>query len=345
MVHREWACVPRLAGAKGGMRLRTGIIVAACAAALAGSAIAVAATDGGHHARARVREVAVRELALLPYHGGAGAGGWCLSEVGKGSEDGGYEGCSVGAVRDALFQGPVIAESRMGLVKPPMAPFSQAFVLVTPQVAAVSVPGYRRIATQASSLLPDHLRGAIVQLRGRVGEMPPSFPSAHLVAWGSSGKPIAQSVVHAAPLAFEEPSREWSHGERAPRGVCSLSVSGLDEASFQEGSVMSAVKPHLDVRGREFIDCARSTYLLGKWPVQMEANVMLDAARPGTPPAPLPAVRPFPGHPGIFTGPGGTEGSVLVRRIPGAWLLVGKGKSLSQRLTLLEHLHATLHIA
>ena len=103
---------------------------------------------------------------------------------------------------------------------------------------------------------------------------------------------------------------------------------------------MTAVRPHPNVRGREFVDCLRANYLLDNWPI--EANVLLDAAHPGSVPALLPAMPPLARHPGVFQGPGG-EGETVARRIPNAWLLVSKGKGLEQRLKVLEHLRATFH--
>jgi hypothetical protein len=162
-----------------------------------------------------------------------------------------------------------------------------------------------------------------------------------IIAWNKDGSPIAPTTVSAPALTFGVPSRSWSRGQRAPRGVCSISLDGLDEASsLQGGAVMTAVRPRRDVRGREFVNCARSEYLLaGKR--FAEADVLLDAAHPGATPAPLPGIRPLPGHSGIFLGEG-AGGKELACRIPDAWLLVTQGKDLAQHLALLEHLRATV---
>jgi hypothetical protein len=71
--------------------------------------------------------------------------------------------------------------------------------------------------------------------------------------------------------------------------------------------------------------------------------MLLDAAHPGATPASLLGMRLLAGHRGVFIGPGSESGE-LARRIPGAWLLVSQGANISQRLTLLEHPHATLHL-
>jgi hypothetical protein len=212
-------------------------------------------------------------------------------------------------------------------------------VLTTSQVAAVSFEGYGRIATYANALLPDHMRGAVVELRGRTGEgqtgelalrMLQMLHNIKIIEWSKDGRPIARTIATAPALTFGVPSRSWSRGQHAPQGICSISVSGLDEASsFQEGTVMTAVRPHRDVRGREFVNCARVDYwLAGKWLIG--ADVLLDAAHPGATPARLPGTRPLPGHSGIFVA-AGAEGKELARRVPGAWLLVTQGEDLAQR--------------
>jgi hypothetical protein len=71
------------------------------------------------------------------------------------------------------------------------------------------------------------------------------------------------------------------------------------------------------------------------------------SARPGSKltgtcrsaPAPLPAMRAVAGSGGgTFDGPG-EEGSQVVRRVRGAWLVVSKGDDENQRLMLPAHLH------
>lgn len=212
--------------------------------------------------------------------------------------------------------------------------------LVEAPVAAVSFKGYPRIATHASALLPDHLRGAIIKLSKPLRS--PRFPLGHLIAWNRSGKPIPQTFTKGRALTFEMPVRGWSNGAPAPRGVCEIDVSGVRGLEPQSGGVVNEVEPHADVLGREFLDCAHSYYLLNQsWP--LDAYVLLDAAHPGVTPAPLPGMRPLAGHRGVFIGPGPDNGE-LARPIPGAWLVVTAGEGISRRLMLLKHLHATLHL-
>jgi hypothetical protein len=316
---------------------------------VAGGAIAFAVTGGSSHARSRWREIAIHERVVLLPSGEAGVGGWCLTTLGGSA--GGQTGCTANG--PSASEGPIVAEkSRPRVyVVGRSAPANVVIVLTTSQVAAVSFEGYRRIATHVDTLLPDHMRGAVLELRGRVGALPLrpfhitlplGVPHLKIIAWSKDGRPIARTFAKAPALTFGMPSRSWSRGQRVPRGICSISASGLGEASFQEGTVVTTVRPHRDVRGREFVNCAHVDYLLaGKRLVG--ADVLLDAADPGATPTRLPGIRPLSGHSGIFVG-AGAEGKELARRIPDAWLLVTQGEDLAQRLALLEHLRATVHL-
>ncbi len=289
----------------------------------------------------RVRELAgVGEVALVPSHN-AGVGGWCVVRLPGG---GGGE-CSASqrpaeAGRGSL-QGPILVESghRIAFLEKRRW-VSGVVALVQPRVAAVSFQGYGRIATRTSALLPDHLRGAVIRLSSPLRS--PGFPLGNLIAWSGSGKRIPQTFTKGRSLTFGMPVRRWSNGIPAPRGVCEISVRGVGGLEPQSGGVVSEVEPHADVLGREFLDCAHSYYLLNqKWP--LDAYVLLDAAHPGTTPAPLPGMRPLAQHRGVFIGPDPESGE-LARRVPGAWLVVAAGEGVSQRLVLLKHLHATLHL-
>ena len=329
------------------MKTRKGIIVVVGALALAGGgSIALAATGGGETPRARsVKELAgAGEVALLPSHN-AGVGGWCLAQlVGSGGGEASARGdCqprgSKLSTEKGPFQGPIVAEAGIGLsALNESGPWvSTVVALVKATAAAVSFKGYKQIVTHASALLPDHLRGAIIELqRSRMSKPRPRLPHGPLIAWSKTGKPIPQTFTPGSPLAFAAPVRSWSNGAPARRGVCDISVSGVAGLQLQSGGVVSEIKPHADVRGREFLNCAHSYYQLNeKWPI--EAYVLLDAADPGAPPATMPSMRPLSGHRGVFIGPGRSE--ELARRIPGAWLLVSEGEDTAQRLTLLERLH------
>jgi hypothetical protein len=324
------------------------VAAAACpliAAACAGSAGGVSRTDASHGTLVASRE----ELILFP-NLGAGEGGWCLTTVKAG-------GCQT--FRLPVFQGPIVIEhwsGRQSFTSNGKSSSSravkEAIVLTTSEVAAVSLEGRAPIETHAESVLPDQLRAVVVELRGEsrrrerglFGEMVPAplpFPRSHFTALSSKGEPIPQTRAPGPPLEFHVPSRRWGRSQPAPQGACGVMVGGFAGLTFEGGGVMTAVRPHTDVRGQEFVDCVKTTYMLGNWP--LEADVLLDAAHPGSTPAPLPAMRPLAGHPGVFQGPG-VEGETVARRIPGAWLLVAKGRGLEQRLTLLEHLRVTMYL-
>jgi hypothetical protein len=69
---------------------------------------------------------------------------------------------------------------------------------------------------------------------------------------------------------------------------------------------------------------------------------VLNAAHPGARPEQLHDFKPMPGHPGAFEAAGWT--GLVARRIPGAWIVVEGGSGLQQRLTVLEHLRASIHL-
>lgn len=281
--------------------------------------------------------VSHEEVVLLPRLG-AGEGGWCLTTISA-------VGCPT--LHLPVFQGPIVIENWSGQGSSSQTPVREAVILTTSQVAAVSLEGRAPIATRAESVLPNHLRVAVVELRGGSGgrvlgiTAPPALPRSHFTALDSKGEAIPQRRTPGPPLEFEVPSRSWGQSASAPPGVCGIEAKGLAGLVSEGGSVMTTVRPHPDIRGREFVDCLRASYLLDNWP--LEADVLLDAGHPGSTPPPLTAMRPLAGHPEIFQGPG-VEGETIARRIPGAWLLVAKGKDLGQRLIFLEHLRVRIRL-
>lgn len=262
-------------------------------------------------------------VLLLPPSGG-GEGGWCMT-TSSGE-------CPSLYSRPVSY--PIVAETWGGSGSPPV---DEGVVLTTSEVAAVSVNGSRAIPTRAESVLPDGLRAVVVELRGHslLGPRP------RFTALDSRGDPIQRTTAPHPQIRFLVPSRTWKHPASAPRGICGLEATPLAGLVVGGGSVMTQVRPHREVFGREFVSCASTSYLFKNWPIV--ADVLLDASHPGTTPASLPVMHPLQGHPGVFQGPG-VEGATVARRIPGAWVLVAKGKGLLQRLTLLEHLHAIVYI-
>jgi len=299
---------------------------------------AVAVSVGGGEGGPAVREVASEQAVVLFPHAGAGGGGWCVRTV-RG------RGCPT-ALRP-VSAGPILIEDWTGTSSSTEAPVDKAVVLTTSDAVAVSLEGRAPIPTRAGPGLPDGLRAAVVELRGGsgtrvVGALAPlPFPQARFVALNAAGARISQTDGSAVPLEFEVASQSWGGSASEPPGVCSLELSGLAGLVSEGGSVMTTVETHRDVRGREFVNCASASYRLGAWPI--EAYVLVDAARVGATPGPLLAMQALPGHPGVFQAPG-VAGQVVARRMPGAWLVAGGGEGLDQRLTVLEHMRAAIHL-
>jgi hypothetical protein len=268
-----------------------------------------------------------RVLLLPP--GGGGEGGWCMTTA--------PDECPSLYSRPVRY--PIVAETWGGYGSPPV---DEGVVLTTSEAAAVSVNGSQAIPTRAESVLPDGLRAVVVELRGHnlFEDVRPRF-----TALDSRGDPVPQATAPHAQLRFLLPSQTWKHPASAPRGICGLQATPLAGLVVGGGSVMTEVRPHREVFGREFVSCANTAYLFKNWPIV--AGILMDASHSGTTPASLPAMQPLQGHPGILQGPGpgpGVEGETIARRIPRAWLFVAEGEGLQQRLTLLQHLQATVRL-
>jgi hypothetical protein len=88
-----------------------------------------------------------------------------------------------------------------------------------------------------------------------------------------------------------------------------------------------------------FVSCASNSYPYEGWP--LVASVLLDPADPGSRPAALPGMRPLEGHDDVYEAEG-SDGHMLMRRVPGAWLIVARGRNNGQLLRVLDHLTATV---
>jgi hypothetical protein len=314
-------------------------ILSLCACLCSVLSVAACATSaGGGDGVTRVTQVAPGSEVVLQPTLGAGEGGWCLTVVGA-------TGCPT---LHMPTQGtPIIVENWSGESSSSRGPVREGIALTTGVVAAVSLEGRLPVATHAQPGLPDHLRSVLVELRGGTGRRVlggnagPALPRARFKALNSKDEPIVQSRVPGATLEFHFPSQNLGTAQATLRGVCRIVAKNVSGLLYEGGMVMVTVRPHRDVYGKEFVSCIRTSYLLDNWP--LAAVVLLDAAHPGTAPASLPTFHRLVGHAGIFEG-FTLEGEAVARRTSGAWLIVTKGNGLGQRLTLLEHLRATVHL-
>jgi hypothetical protein len=315
--------------------LGTMAVVASLLAATGCGGLAAVGSQTG----ARGHQEASRESVILAPNLGAGEGGWCVTTA-RGA----------GACPSAgmpVLRGPIIVEvwggqgSSFGSGRAmPVASIGEGMVLTSSDVAAVSFAGGTPIPTHAESSLPDHLRGAILNIRSASsGGVPIAVTSARFIALNADGQPMPETRSPGPRLQFHFPSQRLGHSADSETGVCSVDATGISGSVFEGGAVMTALKPHTDVRGKEFVDCLQASYRVEGWP--LEVDVLLDAAHPGSTPATLPVAQPLAGHHGVFVGPG-LEAESLARRVSGGWLLVSKGKDLGQRLAVLEHLYVSI---
>jgi hypothetical protein len=254
----------------------------------------------------------------------SGVAGWCLV-VGSPS------GCPMARI----YRGPIVA---LGLSYVDGSLVEVA--LTASEVAAVSVDG-RSVTTRAESALPNGLRAVVVEIpgtRGRIG-FPRSLP--RFTPLNASGQPIPQSRESGkSSIVFDPFVLRWQSPKPESHGICRIEAVGLHGLTAQWGSVVTQVRSYHGFVRRPFLSCVNTEFYLENWPLL--SAVLLDASRPGTVPAPLPAMKPIAKHPGVFNAIS-DEGSVVVRRIKGAWLVVAGGRGLQQRVILLEHLRATVH--
>jgi hypothetical protein len=273
-----------------------------------------------------------REVLLVPPIQ-AGIGGWCMTYVGAGMWGWPGRGC----LKPEGKIGPIFTESWSGGSPPPVR---TGVALVRSNVAAVSIDGESSIPTRAEPSLPAGLRSVFIEIHNssRGGARFPTF-----AAQDRHGTLIRQAEMAGPPLAFQMRAvRLWQEPAEIPNGVCGIHTAPFRPLIAQSGAVVAQLRSGKGIIGRPFLSCASTQYLLGE--VFLKAAVLLDAKHPGTTPGPLPKMRKLAGHPGVFEALG-SEGEMLARRVPGAWLVVAKGASVKQRLSVLEHISATLQLS
>ncbi len=142
-------------------------------------------------------------------------------------------------------------------------------------------------------------------------------------------------------MEHEVAGRSWSPPAPEPAGACELRAAQLHGLVTNAGFVVTRAKPVNGVIGRPFLSCASASYSLEGWP--MVGCVLLDARQPGTRPDSLPGVRAVTGSTDVFDALG-SNGPMVARRVPGAWLVVSGGEGEAQRRTLLERLRAKVNL-
>jgi hypothetical protein len=336
---RTVACCRRRGALSSGGTLAAALLIAPLVTAACGGSV----KHPDNTSTMRVTQRAGREDVILFPVLGAGEGGWCLSSANDAGVD-----CPTYVLpsRAGPFAGPIVVESWSGGNSGSTGPVRTALVLTTGEVAAVSFEGGAPIRTRGQASLPDHMRSALVELRGGSGkrvfgieEVPP-LPRVRFTALNARGEHLPEGHALGPALQFHSTVRRWE-GSRGPGGgICELRTKPLARLSSAGGGVMTSAAPHTDVRGREFVDCTERTYRLDGWTIQ--ADLLIDAAHPGAPPPPLPAMQPLrgSGRDAVLQGPGAAAQTVA-RRVPGGWLVVTKGSGLKQRLALLEHLEVS----
>lgn len=300
-----------------------------------------ARTDGGDRAAAAglaasdAHDFNVRLAPRLE----VGQAGWQLFFEEHGRQTGGQ------GDGPALSSNPIVAGGGSGAA----GSHRWSTVLVTtPNVTAILLDGKTRVPTIALPGLPYGYRAAHIVTAvapaeerippglGRPGEGPAS-----LVPLDAQGQPI-----HSKPsdrTASQGNVRAWEYPAQTPQGACGLSASPLHGLTASGGTALSDVRPYPaelvggQIVGHAFLPCVSVEYHLRGVPLQ--ALIMLDAAHPGAPVAALPDFKPVRGAPGLLD-----EGSLTARREGDAWLIVGQGRGVAQRVELLRHLTALVRL-
>jgi hypothetical protein len=315
------------------------IVVAVCACVVCVSACLGAADPSRPLVRrhGESQRAGNEEVVLVPILAG-GAAGWCATVVAKE-----VVGCEPTRTRPILNEGCGPQEYSPHLI--------EAYAVTTSHVAAVSIEGGSPIPTHAESVLPDGLRAVFVEIHSQ-RVLSRRLPCPRFTPFDAAGKVLQPYPVVGMQLAFVLPGRlTWQSPAYPPSGDCAISMTRLPGVSPRRGSMATSIRSYPKLTGRAFLSCIDVKYHVfvprgGERDVG--ATVLLDAARPGATPAPLPDMKPLPGHTTIFEAPS-TGGEMVARRIPGAWLVAeeageGGSKGFRQPLRLLKHLHATVDL-
>lgn len=222
------------------------------------------------------------------------------------------------------------------------------FLLTTPNVASILVEGKTRVPTRTLPGLPYGYRAAriLTAISPAEERIAPGFGHGpqgprSLVPLNAQGQPISSRPDNRTP--FQGTVRSWEYPGPTPEGSCGLRASGIEGLSAQGGKALSGVQPYPareiggQIVGHAFLPCVSVLYHLDGMPLR--ALILLDAAHPGSRAAALPDFRPVRGAPGLVE-----EGGLTARREGSAWLIVGQGSGVAQRVRLLRHLNAIVKL-
>jgi hypothetical protein len=239
---------------------------------------------------------------------------------------------------------PILLEGRLGGSDGASAPrVFRGFLLTSSSVAAVSIDGGPPIPTVPAVESPLELRSVLYEIPG-VGpsqfdrtfrvKVTPLDVNGHQVV----SLPPPQRTPSPAPVLE---TRTWTFPAPAARGLCQMTPNRLNGLTEQSGSVVSILRPATGLLGRPFMSCANTEWRRGE--LSLESFMLLDAEHPGTTPATISGLAPVDGRSAVFQSRLAGE-SVAARRVPGAWLVVKGGPNLRERLVLLTHLRASVHV-
>ena len=233
-----------------------------------------------------------------------------------------------------------------------------AVYLTAPQVAYVRISPTLTVRTEANPQLPDGFRIAVAveQTQGNLGgpRQPPSLASVP-VALDRHGNVITS---RASTTPTREPAVFWqaqaTHGahppgppapKRPPAGACEINTSALPGVDLFYGEVVQHLHGFPQLTSRTFLSCAYTEFAYHGYGIQ--AAILLDAQHPGTAPAPLPNSTQIRARPETLNEPviqsAGTQ-HITGRRIGNAWLVIESASPVPQRLAVLNHLNACVHV-
>lgn len=224
--------------------------------------------------------------------------------------------------------------------------------MTLPEVSAVLVEGKMRVPSETLPGLPYGLRAVRVttpyeEPQGFPGPLASHLPAIKpMVALGAGGQVIPESSSRETrETPFQGTVHRWSSPSGPTQGSCELHAATKAGLIAESGATLSNIRPYPgQIFADAFLPCASTLYSLDGH--QLRAYLLLDAAHPGTPPAPIPGLEPMPSAPSIMDGNGGFYGGptdLITERSGAGWVAV-QGGGESERMQLLEDLSASIDL-